>query len=320
MLAYERFGARRSAHGPARKRDLHPDAARERRASVPPAWQPRTAPTARGPGLRTADRDRVPAPRVRSPLRSVAAAVRSPRRVARTPGGRFPSSSRSMRRPWVSIRLSPSSPRKRDTYTCTVSVLLPAVPHPTDRRSDARSIPARSDAGSQPATPAGAARRVTTGHPIALIKGPRIQNSTAPSRVERSGGPLSLGGQRQRALLALLVLRRNEQVLTSRLIDDLWGEEPPATAQKTVQVYVSRLRGELGESRIETHGRGYMLRLDEGNSTSRCSSNSSRGANGSRHRAQRRPYARRWHSIAVSRSETWATSRGHCPRLPGWRS
>jgi len=85
-----------------------------------------------------------------------------------------------------------------------------------------------------------------------------------PFEVEGSGGTLSLGGQRQRALLALLILRRNEQVLTSRLIDDLWGEEPPATAQKTVQVYVSRLRGELGESRIETHGRGYMLLLDDG--------------------------------------------------------
>ena len=75
---------------------------------------------------------------------------------------------------------------------------------------------------------------------------------------------MSLGGQRQQALLALLILHRNEPVSTSRLIDDLWGEEPPATAQKTVQVYVSRLRGELGEGRIETHGHGYMLRLDDG--------------------------------------------------------
>jgi DNA-binding SARP family transcriptional activator len=84
-----------------------------------------------------------------------------------------------------------------------------------------------------------------------------------PLAVEGSDGVASLGGRRQRALLGLLILHRNEPVSTSRLIDDLWGEEPPATAQKTIQVYVSRLRGELGNGRIETHGRGYMLRLGD---------------------------------------------------------
>jgi ABC-type branched-subunit amino acid transport system substrate-binding protein/DNA-binding SARP family transcriptional activator len=85
-----------------------------------------------------------------------------------------------------------------------------------------------------------------------------------PLEVAGASGVVSLGGQRQRALLALLLLHRNESVSTDRLIDELWGERPPVTAQKTVQVYVSRLRSELGEGRIETRGRGYFLLLDVG--------------------------------------------------------
>ena len=57
---------------------------------------------------------------------------------------------------------------------------------------------------------------------------------------------LPLGGPKQRSLLALLLLHRNEAVSTDRLTDGLWGEQPPATAGKVVQVYVSRLRRLLG--------------------------------------------------------------------------
>ena len=85
------------------------------------------------------------------------------------------------------------------------------------------------------------------------------------ARVE--GRELPLGGTKQRALLALLLLHRNEVVSTDRLIDGLWGEEPPATAVKVVQVYVSRLRRLLGPSgpaggRLVTRPPGYLLRLD----------------------------------------------------------
>jgi hypothetical protein len=62
---------------------------------------------------------------------------------------------------------------------------------------------------------------------------------------------LQLGGVKQRSLLALLLLHRNETISTDRLIDELWGERPPDTAAKTVQVYVSRLRRALGDGRIE---------------------------------------------------------------------
>ncbi len=57
----------------------------------------------------------------------------------------------------------------------------------------------------------------------------------------RSGVP------KQRALLCVLLLRANEVVATARLVDELWGERPPATAVKTVQVHVSQLRKLLGE-------------------------------------------------------------------------
>ena len=78
------------------------------------------------------------------------------------------------------------------------------------------------------------------------------------------GTPLPLGGAKQRALLALLILHRGEVVSTDRLIDDLWSEDPPASAQKSVQVYISHLRKALGDGRLSTHGRGYRLDVDPG--------------------------------------------------------
>jgi ABC-type transport system substrate-binding protein/DNA-binding SARP family transcriptional activator len=80
--------------------------------------------------------------------------------------------------------------------------------------------------------------------------------------VHERGEPLPLGGTRQRALLALLVLRRRETVSLDRIIDELWGESCPPTAAKTVQVYVSRLRKLLGDGVIETRGHGYRLMVD----------------------------------------------------------
>jgi DNA-binding SARP family transcriptional activator/class 3 adenylate cyclase len=80
---------------------------------------------------------------------------------------------------------------------------------------------------------------------------------------------LALGGPKQRSLLALLLLHRNEAVSTDRLIDGLWGDDPPATAAKVVQVYVSRVRRLLGPSRegagrLATRPPGYLLRVDRG--------------------------------------------------------
>jgi len=78
------------------------------------------------------------------------------------------------------------------------------------------------------------------------------------------GKPVHLAAAKPRALLALLLLNRNQVVSTDRLIDELWDESPPATATKTVQVYVSQLRKELGPDRLVTRPPGYLLRVEEG--------------------------------------------------------
>jgi len=78
------------------------------------------------------------------------------------------------------------------------------------------------------------------------------------------GTPVQLAAAKPRALLALLLLNRNRVVATERLIDELWGDDPPAQATKTVQVYVSQLRKALGADRLLTRPSGYLLRVDEG--------------------------------------------------------
>ena len=86
-----------------------------------------------------------------------------------------------------------------------------------------------------------------------------------PLEVRDGGRSIALGTAKQQALLAVLVLHANEFVPRERLIDELWGESPPPTAAKAVQVYVSHLRKLLatnGEETITTHPRGYVLPLD----------------------------------------------------------
>jgi class 3 adenylate cyclase len=79
------------------------------------------------------------------------------------------------------------------------------------------------------------------------------------------GHPVVLGTREQRAVLAMLALRTNAPVSTDRLIEGLWGDQPPPSAQQKVQLYVSQLR-ELLEgdgAEILTRDRGYELRLPE---------------------------------------------------------
>jgi DNA-binding SARP family transcriptional activator len=75
--------------------------------------------------------------------------------------------------------------------------------------------------------------------------------------------PVTLPPAKPRALLVLLLLNRNRTVRTDVLVDQLWDERPPATATKTVQVYVSQLRKALGD-RLQTRPGGYELRVDDG--------------------------------------------------------
>src|SRR6266700_1946583 len=89
-----------------------------------------------------------------------------------------------------------------------------------------------------------------------------------PMEVVGDGGPLPLGGAKQRALLAVLVLNANRVVSTGRLIEDLWGDDSPPTAGHMLPVYVSRLRktiqpagAQAGEAILETRAPGYVLRI-----------------------------------------------------------
>ena len=80
-----------------------------------------------------------------------------------------------------------------------------------------------------------------------------------------SGRGVSIGKGRQRALLALLILRANELVATDRLVEELWGESPPPTAQRMLHNQVSALRSTLGRNgRLETVGSAYRLNVDPG--------------------------------------------------------
>ena len=83
-----------------------------------------------------------------------------------------------------------------------------------------------------------------------------------PFEVSDHGRPLEVGAGKQRALLALLLLRSDEVVSADSLIDALWDERAPASAQNSVHIYVSRLRKALGNGRLETRGHGYVLALE----------------------------------------------------------
>jgi DNA-binding SARP family transcriptional activator len=80
-----------------------------------------------------------------------------------------------------------------------------------------------------------------------------------PLEVVDQQSPVALGGPKQRALLAILLLHRGQVVSSERLADELWGDRPPATAAKAPQGYVSHLRKALGAEVLLTRGGGYVL-------------------------------------------------------------
>jgi DNA-binding SARP family transcriptional activator len=82
--------------------------------------------------------------------------------------------------------------------------------------------------------------------------------------LEVADGDATIAGRKPRALLAILLLEANRAVPVDRLIDELWPEDPPETATKTLQVYVSQLRAALGADRVETRGRAYAIRVAGG--------------------------------------------------------
>jgi DNA-binding SARP family transcriptional activator len=82
-----------------------------------------------------------------------------------------------------------------------------------------------------------------------------------PLEVVDAGKPVPLGPEKQRALLAMLLLDAGRVVAVDRLVDGLWGDEPPARADKAIQTYVSRLRKTLPEGALRTRSPGYVIDL-----------------------------------------------------------
>ncbi len=82
-----------------------------------------------------------------------------------------------------------------------------------------------------------------------------------PLEVELDGPPMSAKGHKPRALLGLLLLHKNQPVAPEQLIDDLWGDDAPATAANTLQVYVSQVR-KIVSDRLKTEGGAYRLRVE----------------------------------------------------------
>jgi YVTN family beta-propeller protein len=105
---------------------------------------------------------------------------------------------------------------------------------------------------------------------VAGETGPAEFGILGPLEVCRSGRVVPLGGPRQRAVLALLLLEANRVVSMDRLAEDLWGGNPPVGWVTTLQTYVFHLRRALEPDRsrgdagdvLVTRGRGYLLRVD----------------------------------------------------------
>src|SRR3954451_15545592 len=76
------------------------------------------------------------------------------------------------------------------------------------------------------------------------------------------GGPVDVRAPKQRELLAMLAMHHGEVVSRDRLVDALWGDSPPGSATKAVQVHVAQLR-KAGVG-IETRSPGYALTLEAG--------------------------------------------------------
>lgn len=86
--------------------------------------------------------------------------------------------------------------------------------------------------------------------------------------VSANGRPVQLGGARERTVLAMLLLEADHVIPVERLIDAVWGDDPPATSRGQIQICISNLRRRIlaggGEDLIETRRPGYLLRVPAG--------------------------------------------------------
>jgi DNA-binding SARP family transcriptional activator/pimeloyl-ACP methyl ester carboxylesterase len=84
-----------------------------------------------------------------------------------------------------------------------------------------------------------------------------------PLEVIDGTAPLPIASGKQRALLAVLLLSANRTVARDRIVDELWGDAVPGSAQKMVQILVSQLRKALPEPRLQTRAPGYLMEVRE---------------------------------------------------------
>lgn len=109
-------------------------------------------------------------------------------------------------------------------------------------------------------------RRYSWGRLIALAEtssGPTVSavefRILGPLEVVEDGRSVVLGGRKQKVVLARLLMRTNQMVSTSTLIDEVWGDEPPEAVRSSLQSYISHLRKALGDGRIRSGSGGYAL-------------------------------------------------------------
>lgn len=84
-----------------------------------------------------------------------------------------------------------------------------------------------------------------------------------PLEVHAQGRAVPIGGPRQRAVLARLLVDAGRVVSTDALVDAVWGDRPPPTALKTLQKYVVELRKAIGPDVLRTQGRGYVVEVED---------------------------------------------------------
>ncbi len=98
---------------------------------------------------------------------------------------------------------------------------------------------------------------VVSADPVAAVR------LLGPLEIEGPDGPRTLGGRKPRALLTMLLIEAGRVVSTDRLIDVVWGDDPPGSAEASLQTYVSRLRRSLdGVMTIVMRAHGYAAEVD----------------------------------------------------------
>jgi YVTN family beta-propeller protein len=153
--------------------------------------------------------------------------------------------------------VSPSDDHDRRARVARTRRLRPARPRHAEACEDEERCGEAEKAGRHPAERR--LRPLQIGYTARYGRRIYEVNILGPLVVKRAGREVTLAAGKQRALLLLLVLHRDEPVSPERLADELWDGSAAAGAPKTVQVYVSRLRTALGDEAVVRAGSGYAL-------------------------------------------------------------